>query len=218
MTRPSVAKTRPLRDVFGGEPEEFHAGVARLCVLYTDLHLELTEAAPPSSPNARRNYFIRRSFGTLREFGEELAMLDGGGPFKRIVGASLSPGERGQWNSAIAWFGEHAETIQNLRNDFGGHFSHDAALDAVRNIDEAGDGTLEIRHEGLGAGPYLHFADAIVDLVYFKRRGEVDTPTYAKNVFTSAKTGYQHAAKCVHLLVVYFLAPRFGFTVKPPSS
>jgi len=218
VSKRSVTKYVPLRRVLGGKPLELHASIARLSVLYEDLYLELTEAAPPDVKQARRSYFIRRSFATLREFGECLVRLDGGADFRRVLWRQFDGTERGQWNAAIAWFGEHAQQIQNVRNDFGGHFSYDAALYAVQHLDEVGDASLEMRRDGETAGPHLHFADALVQITFLRRKAELDEEAYATALFMLARTGYQQAVRCVHLVLAYYLAPRFGFLVKPPSE
>ena len=60
-----------LRMALGMEPLEMHALMAQLVVLYEDLRIELKAASDFSDTslegNYRRNYFIRRTTGTLVE-------------------------------------------------------------------------------------------------------------------------------------------------------
>lgn len=202
-----------LRSAFGGEPEELHAGVARLSVLFDDLMLELAEAGPREVKDARRGYFIRRSMATLREFGECLIRLDGTKEFVQIR-KRFNERERGQWNSAIDWFRSKSQRIQDVRNDLGGHFSHAAALHAVRHLHEAPDkGMFEVELDLRTGAPNirLHFAGQFALLALGKRRGQLSLGECLVDLFQFALAGYKHAVICVVLVMTHHLAPAFGF-------
>jgi hypothetical protein len=86
-----------LRDVFdAGEERQLNAKLARVCVLFEDLRIEVrgiaelsiaaldvldseqeNQFAPPHRTGRyRRYYFVRRSISTIREFAEALRLLN----------------------------------------------------------------------------------------------------------------------------------------------
>src|ERR1019366_10002526 len=81
-----VVMTAPLRDVFKADEKRqpnLNAKLARLCVLYEDLRVELHGIVEPSIPaldvlddKYRRFYFVRRSIGTIREFSDALRLIN----------------------------------------------------------------------------------------------------------------------------------------------
>jgi len=76
-------RMRELSRVFGSKPGEMaHAYMARLAVLYEDLRIETSAIYLQSAElditdeKYRRNYFLRRSIGTLVEFAETIRLLE----------------------------------------------------------------------------------------------------------------------------------------------
>lgn len=201
-----------LRTVFDPNTEELSACMARVSVLYEDLFLELSEASPPEAKTARRIYFIRRSFGTLREFVEALRWLDGLGDFapikKRFKAHHLV-----EWEASIAYLKEQKKKFYDLRNIFGGHFSHDAALHFVRNSGNEGQWPLETHfNDDNSSGPRLYFAEAIAasSMLRYKPEGVKDKD-YAAELFQAALRGYEASTFCVQMVTLYYLGERFGF-------
>jgi hypothetical protein len=207
-----------LERIFGREPEALQAHLARLSVLYEDLHLELTEASQPDLKDARRTYFVRRSIATLLECMECLIALDGGADFRRLIWPFFTANERGQWNTAIAWCREHKQEIQNVRNDFGGHFSHGAALYAVRHAKQLGSGSLEAQLDLLTgrASVRFKFAGEIAAMALAARRQDQDMEAYIVQLIATMFEGYRQSVGCMHLVLEHYLAPSFGFP-RPPK-
>src|ERR1039458_1911084 len=98
----SQIRSASLREIFGaGNKRQLHAKLARLCVLYEDLRVELFGIAEPSIPaldvldlerdnrfsperigRYRRYYFVRRLIGTLVEFAEALRLISDDNDFQ----------------------------------------------------------------------------------------------------------------------------------------
>jgi hypothetical protein len=206
-------KWKSLRSVFDGRDEELDACVARICVLFEDLRLELDEAGLSETTAPRRNYFVRRSIATLREFTEGLLRLNGLSGFQRVL-QRLDTSHRGEWNSSIARLGELKDRINRERNHYGGHFSHNAALSAVRRLEYGGSNALEIYWVTAKntAGPRFHFAHEIANLALLSGNttGE-STRDYFTGLLEIAFDGYKQASICTNIVAAKYLAPRFGF-------
>lgn len=120
--------------------------MARLCVLFEDLRIELTgldllaqDAGEDSASNRRfgrtgdqmrRIYFLRRSIGTCWEFAEALRLLDETDGFRPIL-ANFEGPARARWDGSVQYFSLHERFWKNIRNDVGGHFGESAARFAV---------------------------------------------------------------------------------------
>jgi ATP/maltotriose-dependent transcriptional regulator MalT len=80
--------SRNLRMALGMEPVEMHALMAQLSVLYEDLRIELEAAelanGMTDEQNYRRNYYIRRTTGTLVEIQGALHRLNMNKEFKTL--------------------------------------------------------------------------------------------------------------------------------------
>ena len=113
-------------------------------------------------------------------------------------------------NDAVRFFKENAEYLQNIRNDFGGHFSRSAATHAVKAIDPGIIGSIEISFKDGKANPKAFFVDALVDEAMLKRRGDRTREDYAAEMIAFAMTGFNHASSCLHVLLLHYLIPRFG--------
>jgi hypothetical protein len=201
----------------GVEPLAAHAEIARIAVLYEDLRIELTAASENEMPkldtiNARhrRTYFIRRAIATLREFGEAIRCLQGLPEFRGIRRSFEDSEAIRMWNDAVRFFKENADYLQNIRNDFGGHFSRSAATHAVKAIDPGIIGSIEISFKDGKANPKAFFVDALVDEAMLKRRGDRTREHYAGEMIAFAMAGFNHAFSCLHVLLLHYLIPRFG--------
>ena len=143
-----------LRDVFRSERNDlFDAQVARLCVLYEDLRIEMTGIAERSLPaldvldpetdhpdhperigNFRQFYFMRRSIATTFEFASALRLLSENPTFA-VLARTFDDYSRETWNNAIAFFDKERESvIRAIRNDIGGHFGQKAARSALQYL------------------------------------------------------------------------------------
>src|SRR5262249_2709142 len=86
--------------------------LARLAVLYEDLRLELhgvmyKEEYPNldgSGFHLRQSYFLRRMFGTLREFAEAMRLLNDCPDFLQILRPKLNAYYTELWDSAVEYF------------------------------------------------------------------------------------------------------------------
>ena len=111
-----------LRRVFRSDEKRLvDAYVARLYVLYEDLRIEISAINANSIPSLdipdpagegleyqevgkyRRNYFLRRSIGTLYEFAEGLRLLAACPDFA-WVSADFNSDTAAQWNAATGFF------------------------------------------------------------------------------------------------------------------
>jgi hypothetical protein len=132
--------TAPLRDLFKADEKRqpnLNAKLARLCVLYEDLRVELHGIVEPSIPaldvlddKYRRFYFVRRSIGTIREFADALRLINDDPDFQ----VNEMKEDKATWGSAIAFFKENERLLGAIRNDIGGHFGQQAALNALDRL------------------------------------------------------------------------------------
>src|ERR1039457_1369177 len=135
-----VVMTAPLRDLFKADEKRqpnLNAKLARLCVLYEDLRVELHGIVEPSIPaldvlddKYRRFYFVRRSIGTIREFADALRLINDDPDFQ----VNEMKEDKATWSSAIAFFKENERLLGAIRNDIGGHFGQQAALNALDRL------------------------------------------------------------------------------------
>lgn len=201
----------------GVEPLTAHTEIARIAVLFEDLRIELNAASQDEIPrldviNARhrKTYFLRRAIATLREFGEAIRFLQGQPEFKAIRRSFEDSEAIDMWTEAVSFFKDNAEYIQQIRNDFGGHFSRSAARYAVTHIDPSIIGSIEIKFGNGLATPKALFVAPLADEAMLKRRGDKTREEYAKELIDFAVTGFQHASSCVHVLLRHYLIPRFA--------
>lgn len=140
---------RSLATVFPYRPDTqehnvLHARIARVCVLYEDLRLEAigifddtvlggTAKIPEVEPEARQVYFLRRAFATLREFTDALRKLDTDDAFQAIKGR-FSNAELADWQRAKKHFKLIDKRLRKVRNQIGGHFGEDDALNALAHF------------------------------------------------------------------------------------
>ncbi|MEP7352927.1 MAG: hypothetical protein ABI824_06815 [Acidobacteriota bacterium] len=218
-----------LRRVFRSHANSMaDAHIARLCVLYEDLRLELQGvlghaiSSPEtlgSSPlgarldgndSYRNYYFLRRSVGTLFEFAEGIHLLNSDPDFLKIeLGEALSS----EWLESVDFFDSKFDLIQKVRNDIGGHFGSVASRYAVKNLREGAAGKLELLLDDKDGRIELrlHFAGDIAATALLKHlEGETDDERvsgFFQNVLVVA---YKHATKAVQILVGVHLLPKLG--------
>lgn len=183
-----------LRQLFGlnrtEEELNLSAGIARLFVLYEDIRLEITgmiscgekyeRPKPERMPferlerNARFIYFLRKSVGTLREFSECFGMLESSAGFSKLI-KSLHESDQQEWELSSNYFKETKVFWKNIRNDLGGHFSHDASRYVLQTLENDAFGRIEAQLSFNGQiGFSLPFAWEIASTA-FLRHLEADT-------------------------------------------
>ena len=222
MSRKQIRSAR-LRAVFPADAKrQFSAKLARLCVLYEDLRVEVCGIAEPSIPSLdaldseqenqfsperigryRRYYFVRRSIATIREFAQALRMIDSDPDFH--LDATVDP--RAEWDSAIKFFDENEQRLNAIRNDIGGHFGHPAALNAIDKLRSDVFGAIELvdRRE-----LRLQFAGEIAGSALLPHLQNDDIKEYEALLRDCIKPAYKHATRSVHTLVAKYLWRHFG--------
>jgi len=225
MSRKRI-KIALLREVFcADERRQFYAKLARLCVLYEDLRVEMLGIAEPSIPaldildsendnrfaperigNYRRYYFVRRSIGTLREFAEALRQIKSD-PDLRLNANRVDEEAQVALDSAIAFFAGKESLLQEIRNDIGGHFGHQAALNALDHLRPDDYGTIEFVD---GREPRLRFAGEIAASAMLRHLPNEDIKEYDPLLRDCIMPAFRHATSCVQILVFKYLWGRFG--------
>ena len=194
--------------------------LAQMSVLYEDLRIE-TFAIASSDEELRRldylnskyrvNYFLRRSVATLLEFEGALHQLSRTSEYK----AARDKTDRGlikNVSDAIRFFQSNHKLFKSLRNDLGGHFSHEAAAFATRHIEPDVTANLEVTFHpsGKGGGAKLHYAGEIAATAFTKSLpGVKPRAEEIKDVIRAIRDGYAHATRAMHSLVIAFLWDRF---------
>jgi hypothetical protein len=215
-----------LRKVFKADEErQLNAKLARLCVLYEDLRVEVCGIAELSIPaldvlnlepdnrftperigRYRRYYFVRRSIGTIREFAEALRLINDD-PDLRLNATRHVEGAKATWDSAITFFERNETLLRAIRNDIGGHFGHEAALNALDKLRPDAFSTIELVD---GRDLRLHFAGEIAASALLPHLQNDDIKEYQALLRECIKPAYKHAARCVQILVLEYLWPSFG--------
>ncbi len=194
-----------------------NAQIARLCVLFEDLRIEITgftlsasdiEGAGPnvsafdiSGNKARALYFLRRSIATCFEFAEAVRLLDESS-FQTIM-SSFPVEEQNNWREAVLYFKNTERKFWKLiRNDVGGHFGTTAALFALESFLPGEDVTIEIRQvSSKGCTAILGFASEVAATALL-RHLPGDTPDQKlKKLFEAVQMAYPLAIKAVEFIV-----------------
>jgi hypothetical protein len=214
-------RRRSLRGVFHSTaPTPLDAQVARVCVLFEDLRVEIQGLSQRTDTDLdpaghRQNYFLRRSLASLNEFGDALERLDRNPAFAAVK-AGFDADHGKLWAEALdhlrAHIGKkgHKRILTAIRDDVGGHFGEQAAINAIKALRE-GEGELEyfVAETGLG-GCKLHFAKYLaLAAVEHHAHGE-DFERWFPKIYEAIHAAYQHAVRAVELVVVYYLWDEFG--------
>jgi hypothetical protein len=221
-----------LRRIFRSDQKRLlDAYIARLCVLYEDLRIELFAISADSIPNLdvldpatefaekkeigkyRRYYFLRRSIGTLWEFAEGLRLLEGCPEFASVVPPS-DVEIAGLWKAGADFFQSNEHLLKQVRNDIGGHFGSKAARYAVENLGSTATSKIEMIHHAQKPGRpefRLNFAGELAASAFVRHLPgatvEEQVETFFQDVLVQ---GYRHATSSVHVLATLHLWPRFG--------
>ena len=227
----SISRRGSLRRVFRSDEERLiDAYIARLCVLYEDLKIEILAISADSIPNLdvldpvaeytaprnvgkyRRNYFLRRAIATLYEFAEGLRLLSECPDFAPVEPDFDSDAKK-EWRTATDFFNQNKGLIKNVRNDIGGHFGSQAAIYAVPNLSLDAAGKIEIERDAPNGRIWakMHFAGDIAAAALM-RHLQGGTPEEQVGGFMDnlLVPGLRYATGCVHILAMHYLWPRFG--------
>jgi hypothetical protein len=205
-----------LNRVFGRGSQRLNAHIMRVAVLYEDMRLENIAAAEESIPaldkigkEYRLFYFIRRSIATVREFAEALPALDAAEEFVEIR-ARFSTSDRKSWDKSVRFFRRNYKYIQKIRNDFGGHFGFAPARHAAKELNDTAV-TLEFEANRLGRRVNVRhkYAGEIVALGMGHHKRGATSKDHFRLMARLALAGFAHAARCVHFLTLYYIAPQF---------
>lgn len=226
--RPTRTRTRwpRLKKLFpGGAEIEANARIARLCVLFEDLRIELIglDLLAPSVMDGlaqdthfdvagyrlRRIYFLRRSIGTCYEFAEALRLLGSTAGFDSVLAGFAMP-TKAIWLESVEYFSQHERFWREIRNDVGGHFGETAARFAVEHFLSDATGSIEIQWDDRSntGDCVLAFASEIAATALLKRLPEETLEGRTLNLFSRVVDAYSHAILAVHCLIREHLWPR----------
>jgi hypothetical protein len=232
-------RTALLRKVFSAKQgrRQFDAKLARVCVLFEDLRIEIRGVSERSLPaldvldtenenwlnpgftgRYRTFYFLRRSLLTLREFAEALRLIVNDmnqDPNLKPTFQELTNEAKAAWDAGIRFFEVNEGKLNKIRGDIGGHFGHQAALNAVSMLLPTAYGAIAVAQEGAsqsnGAASHLklHFALEIAGTALLGHLPNGDITQYEVLFRDCLLPGYQHAIDCVYVLVREYLWDRF---------
>jgi hypothetical protein len=182
--RKALVKPKRLKLVFNDPESSMQVQIARVCVFYEDLRIELlASAAPPgelkslerAGADYRRLYFLRRAVATLVEMDGAFHKLNMDPEFKALK-RRFSRERLRQWTHAVKYFARIHEFLTNERNLYGGHFQDDAARFALQRLDPDHIGILEITFNTLEGtfNTVFKFALEFVGVGSLRRSPEVD--------------------------------------------
>ena len=223
-------RTVELRKVFSdGENLDFDAKLARICVLFEDLRIEMCGFAERSLPALdildpekenwisprqtgwyRQFYFMRRSLATLLEFEEATRLIrqeiesDAG---KHLTFDGLADDARAKWEAGIQFFDTNEPRLRRIRNDIGGHFGHPAARNAIANLQSGSFGHIALLDGGQEVR--LQFAGEIAAAALLKHLPNGDVNEFEAFLREWLSEWYRHAIDCVYILVREYLWERF---------
>jgi len=124
----------------------FERSIARLCVLYEDLYLEVLGVSmePNRLPlfealgaHYRHIYFMRRAVATLLEFKQTVDQMSLTPEFQAIVAHDSTSKDAHfvrDWAPAQQFFKKNGKLLKAVRDDVGGHFGDEAATKALEKI------------------------------------------------------------------------------------
>jgi hypothetical protein len=210
------------------QAEIIDAQIARLCVLYEDLRIEMMGIAKdipqldildsardhPDNPamvgSYRYFYFMRRSIATVSEFASALRQLNDNPEFG-LVSSSFEDYCQETWANAITFFDKKREfLIRNIRNDIGGHFGQKAAMESLKYLGENATGKMELFTVGDDVDVRLHFAGEIAITALLRHLEDGDINNFKEILNDTIVEGYRHATRCVQALCGIWVWQRFG--------
>jgi hypothetical protein len=189
--------------------------LARICVLYMDLLLEVSAAMDANrltvlddyaDGNSRRMYFVRMALGTVWEIKQSCDVLNKNRAFN---GAKLRMHERNRrlWDAAIGFFQANQDRLKVWRNEIGGKFGDDAAKFAIDHVDPSlTDRLIVVSTDDNKNTALMPFAYQLVAVGMSKSRSpDTDYPTYFEAAFNLAMKANEQAIAVGNVLAAEFL-------------
>jgi hypothetical protein len=164
------------------------------------------KSTPERTGRYRRYYFVRRSIGTIREFAEALRLINDD-PDLLLNATEVDEEAKTTLDPAITFFETNEGLLREIRNDIGGHFGHQAALNALDGLSPGAYSTIELVD---GREFRLSFAGEIAASAILPHLPNDDIEGYAALLRDTIKPAYKHATRCVQILVLKYLWGRFG--------
>jgi len=154
----------------------------------------------------RRYYFVRRSIGTIREFAQALRLINDDPDFQPNALKYVEEA-KATWDSAITFFEKNESLLRAIRNDIGGHFGHQAALNALDKLRPDAYSSIELVD---GRELRLQFAGELAASALLRHLQNDDIKEYKALLRDCIKPAYKHAARCAQMLVAEYLWQSFG--------
>jgi hypothetical protein len=140
--------------------------------------------------------------GTLREFAEGIAKLNSNPDFSKII-EKMETAEQQQWSNSVEYFKQNKSYWQKLRNDLGGHFSHDASRFVVKNLEHDSYGRIEAQLSDEGVvGFSLPFAWEIASLAFLRNLNAATKEAKVKELIEKITEAYEMAILPTIALIV----------------
>jgi hypothetical protein len=214
----AVTRVGNLGQVFRDGQSELLVGIARLCVLYEDLRLELEELhivdekpedERSSADQYRVMYFLRRALSTLIEFRGGLTTVCKTSEFKR---ATLTALDTRYIVQADQFLQSHWDRLKELRNEFGGHIKLPGVQFATEHFSDVfGSVTWNPARDAWLVALECDFAGHIVaGAISSKLNAGTDVRAELQAALGVISEGFVHAQAAMVALVHSFLWERFG--------
>jgi len=128
-------------------------------------------------------------------------------PGLRLNASQVDEHAKTTLESAITFFDTNESLLKAIRNDIGGHFGHQAALNALDRLRPDAYSAVELVD---GRDLRLHFAGEIAASALLRHLPNDDIKEYKALLEDVIKPAYTHACRCVQVLVFKYLWERFG--------
>ena len=215
----AVTRFGNLGVVFGEGRSELLREIARLCMLYEDLRLEIEElrvihdrqGEPNEGDEFRVAYFVRRALVTLIEFRRVLTAIRGTEEFKRSL-PSIARFEAEDILPVAQYFEQNGQRLKDLRNEFGGHVQPAAVRFATEHLSDAvGKVTMNSLSQGWSLGLECHFAaNLVAGAISSKMSTGADVLQELRTAIDIISNGFIRVQAATAALVYCFLWDRFG--------
>jgi len=195
-------------------------GIARLCILYEDIRLELTQLRQIQKrrdagevldgDDFQVTYFLRRALVTLVEFRRALTRIRGTQEFKQAV-AFHSKIEKDELLPVEQFFQQHEASIKAFRNEFGGHLQDESVKFATGHVsDVSGKITMNLGCDGWTMGLECDFVSHLMAGVITSKLAGKDHMKELREAIEMIAVAFGHVQVATVALVYTFLWDRFG--------
>jgi hypothetical protein len=216
----SITRHGNLGFVFGEGNSVLLNAIARLCILYEDIRLELNQLRQIQERRAAGEvldsddfqvaYFMRRALVTLVEFRRALTRIRGTQEFKHAI-AFHPKMEKDDLLPVEQFFQQHEARIKELRNEFGGHLQEASVKFATGHVsDVSGKITMNLRSEGWTMGLECDFVSQLMAGIITSKLAGKDYKGELGEAIEMMGTAFGHVQVATVALVYMFLWDRFG--------